>query len=92
MRERGTRAEENKTHAREKNKTVESVARRPPGRAREFRVNELICIENEDLDDDGGWYAAPDDDRDDARRPCAAQECEASPRAENSANSRSYRR
>lgn len=32
--------------------------------AREFRVNELICIENEDLDDDGGY--APDDDRDDA--------------------------
>lgn len=31
---------------------------------REFRVNELICIENEDLDDDGGY--APDDDRDDA--------------------------
>lgn len=25
------------------------------GRAREFRVNELICIENEDSDDDGGW-------------------------------------
>lgn len=34
------------------------------GRAREFRVNELICIENEDSDDDGGY--APDDDLDDA--------------------------
>lgn len=34
------------------------------GCAREFRVNELICIENEDSDDDGGY--APDDDRDDA--------------------------
>lgn len=33
-------------------------------RAREFRVNELICIENEDLDDDGRY--ASDDDRDDA--------------------------
>lgn len=33
------------------------------GCAREFRVNELICIENEDLDDDGGY--ASDDDRDD---------------------------
>lgn len=68
-------------HAREKNKTdVESVAPAGAGRAREFRVNELICIENENSDDDGGY--APDDDRDDAPTTTVRRECETLPRRE----------
>lgn len=51
-------------HASEKNKNCREKTV-SAGRAREFRVNELICIENEDsrAGKDGGY--APDDDLDD---------------------------
>lgn len=52
------------------------------GCAREFQVNELICIKNEDSDDDGGY--APNDDRDDAlSRECESLPCRAVRRASN---------
>lgn len=62
-REKEKERREDKTREGEKIK-LSSVMLTGARRAREFRVNELICIENEDLDDDGRY--ASDDDRDDA--------------------------
>lgn len=60
---RSKKKAEDKTREGEKTK-LSNVMLTGARRAREFRVNELICIENEDSDDDGRY--ASDDDRDDA--------------------------